>query len=254
MSFKDSLGNRFAGVGRFCTGVASDGDKVRFSTPWDVVPSVLIFPSNLQTSAVGYSNVNIYQMVSASEISTAGFTVNCRSILKAGSGGQVIVNKQFADWNGTDDGGWKEYSYTFPVTSNANSMTFAVSVSGWGHVMEYRDPHYYQYGQCNVDVKWVVDGVAVQDWTNVIYHAQSATVTKNIEKTIPVTGKKNVVFYVKFYGGKTGDGSGDLSYPPCSGTAYVNYYKSDVTTDTVITRGKAGFIAVDPNTVPYRIE
>ena len=72
MTFKDSLNNTFAALGRFCTGVANDGDTVKFASAWDVVPTVLLFPNQLQTSAVGYTNVNIFQHIEPLNITKEG--------------------------------------------------------------------------------------------------------------------------------------------------------------------------------------
>ena len=91
MTFKDSLNNTFAALGRFCTGVGNDGDMIKFASAWDVVPTVFLFPNQLQTSAVGYTNVNIWQHIEPLNITKEGFTVCCQSVLKAGSGGSLGV-------------------------------------------------------------------------------------------------------------------------------------------------------------------
>lgn len=133
MSFIDSRGNAFAGLGRFCTGVVNDGQKVRFNTAWDTSPAVILFPMELQTSAVGYTNVNIYQQVVPYNISNQGFSCLCRSILKAGSGSNIVVNTQVANWYGPNDGSWKWYWYNIPVPSGATnfSITYSANVSRW---------------------------------------------------------------------------------------------------------------------------
>ena len=92
MSFIDSNGHPFAGIGRFCTGIVNDGQTVKFANPWDITPAVFLFPIRLQTSAVGYTNINMYQDVEAINVSENGFTAVCKSVLKAGSGASIPLS------------------------------------------------------------------------------------------------------------------------------------------------------------------
>lgn len=67
------------------------------------------------------------------------------------------------------------------------------------------------------------------------------------------SGASTISIGFQFYGGVNGDGRGDIDKPPCSGTASVLNYSFNTNSDTLLYRGKAGFIAVDPNTVPYSV-
>lgn len=42
--FVDSIGNSFAGIGRFMIGNCSDGKRITFKNPWDVVPNIIMIP------------------------------------------------------------------------------------------------------------------------------------------------------------------------------------------------------------------
>lgn len=42
--FVDSIGNSFAGIGRFMIGNCSDRKRITFSTPWDIIPNVIMIP------------------------------------------------------------------------------------------------------------------------------------------------------------------------------------------------------------------
>lgn len=111
MSFKNKNGGVFSALGAVMVGVAHDGQYVKFNTPWDYAPSVLITPVRLQTSVVGYDKQNIYQVIGATEVTRDGFRVNCRTVLGKGSGGSVPVNARFFSGDGYssqfDDKTWK---------------------------------------------------------------------------------------------------------------------------------------------------
>lgn len=42
--FVDSIGNSFAGIGRFMIGNCSNGKRITFKNPWDVVPNIIMIP------------------------------------------------------------------------------------------------------------------------------------------------------------------------------------------------------------------
>lgn len=250
MIFVDTAGNTFSGIGRFCTGVANDGDKVRFANPWDVVPSVLIFPSNLQTSAVGYSNVNIYQMVSASDVSSAGFTVNCRSILKAGSGGQTTVNRQIINWHCLEDGDNKTYQYTIPIPSTATKLAVRYSIVYSEKAGDGRD--YYNY-YVDTFITWKSNsGEVLKDYQ--LTNRKRIPTSENVTDTLNVSRDSSAILSIRFNGWAEGDHWHDDRSGACAADVTLEMYEVNVTSDTVIARGSAGFIAVDANTVPYRIE
>ena len=167
MIFKDSLNNTFAAIGRFCTGVANDGDTVKFSNPWDVVPTVFLFPNQLQTSAVGYTNVNIYQKVTPTNITKAGFTVCCQSILKSGSGGSFVINNKFGGWSNKEYGCGKVFSYTItvPTTATKAQVNIELGLAGYTSRTRWDGDWWYTYDIAAADIQWLVDGNVYSDYS-----------------------------------------------------------------------------------------
>lgn len=102
MSFVDTAGVAFNTVGRFCTGTASDGQTVTFAKPWDVIPSVFIFPADGQSCAAAYDKQNVRQIMKAINITKAGFQVQCQSVLGSGSTANLdkstITNVSASEW------------------------------------------------------------------------------------------------------------------------------------------------------------
>lgn len=133
MTFKDSLNNTFAALGRFCTGVVNDGDTIKFASAWDVVPSVFLFPIQLQTSAVGYTNVNIWQHIEPLNVTKEGFKVCCQSVLKAGSGGSFVVNTKIADWNLANHKSGQTYTYKLNVPTTATKAQINLTSVLYGY-------------------------------------------------------------------------------------------------------------------------
>ena len=78
MNFYDSNGVKFAGVGRFMIGVAKDGQYIKFTQPWDITPSVIVIPQQLQTSVAGYSTLDLDIISNALELSKKGFRVQVK--------------------------------------------------------------------------------------------------------------------------------------------------------------------------------
>ena len=267
MTFKDSLNNTFAALGRFCTGVANDGDTVKFANAWDVVPTVLLFPNQLQTSAVGYTNVNIWQHIEPLNITKEGFKVCCQSVLKAGSGGSFVVNAKIADWNMTSDGGGKTYTYTFnvPTTATKLQVNLLAALSGTFESERWSDgdddsgyDYYYHYSV--LYVKYDVDGRTYSDYAESAFGSGDGTTNTNISKQISLNNNSRITISVMFRGfhdeddgGKEIDGKGYDFWKNMKGTCTLQSYSVDTASDSVIARGTAGFIAIDPNSCPYTV-
>ena len=268
MTFKDSLNNTFAALGRFCTGVANDDDTVKFASAWDVVPTVFLFPNQLQTSAVGYTNVNIFQHIEPLNITKEGFKVCCQSVLKAGSGGSFVINNKFADWNMTNDGGGKTYSYTFnvPTTATKLQVNLLAALTGKFETERWHDSdddsgYYYYYHYSALYVKYAVDGKVYSDYTESAYGSGNSTTNTNISKQISLNNNSSVTITVMFKGFRDDDddGGGEIDgkgydfWKTMKGTCTLQSYSLDTASDSVIAHGTAGFIAVDPNSCPYTI-
>ena len=259
MIFKDSLNNTFAAIGRFCTGVANDGDTVKFSNPWDVVPTVFLFPNQLQTSAVGYTNVNIYQKVMPTNITKAGFTVCCQSILKSGSGGSFVINNKFGDWSNKEYGCGKVFSYTItvPTTATKAQVNIELGLVGYTSRTKWDDDWWYTDDIAVADIQWLVDGNVYSDYSQAGEKAggDGETFTyMNISKEISLGGKSRITVNIRFKG-LDGDDRSEIKigYGRMKGNCTLKSYSIDTASDSVIARGTAGFIAVDPNSCPYTI-
>lgn len=267
MTFKDSLNNTFAALGRFCTGVANDGDTIKFASAWDVVPTVFLFPNQLQTSAVGYTNVNIWQHIEPLNVTKEGFKVCCQSVLKAGSGGSFVVNTKIANWNMTNDGGGRTYTYTFnvPTTATRLQVNLLAALSGTFETERWHDVdddsgYYYYYHYSVLYVRYDVDGRMYSDYVESAYGSGDGTTNTNISKQISLNNNSKITIYVMFRGfhdeddgGEEIDGKGYNFWKNMGGTCTLQSYSVDTASDAVIARGTAGFIAIDPNSCPYTV-
>lgn len=265
MTFKDSLNNTFAALGRFCTGVVNDGDTVKFANAWDVVPTVFLFPIQLQTSAVGYTNVNIWQHIEPLNVTKEGFKVCCQSVLKAGSGGSFVVNTKIAGWNMTNDGGGKVYKYTFnvPTTATKLQVNLLAALSGkfesdrWDDGDDSGYDYYYHYSV--LYVRYDVDGRMYSDYVESASGSGSGTTNTNISKQISLNSNSRITIYMMFRGfndehnSEITSGQGNKFWKDMGGTCTLQSYSVDTASDSVITRGTAGFIAIDPNSCPYTV-
>lgn len=260
MTFKDSLNNTFAALGRFCTGVVNDNDVVKFANAWDVVPTVFLFPIQLQTATVGYENVNIWQHVEPLSVSKEGFTACCQSVLRAGSGGNFIVNHQFASWRGDTDGNDKWYSYTLNLPANISKISVTCQMTGECYTSRYdagdSDGHEYVddsnittfYLQWRVDGKIVVPKYNAWEYEGEIRH-QYTTGSANESKTFSLNNNSTITCEVCFHGESEYDSNPHGS----RGRVSIVSYTCNTSSDMVIARGTAGFIAIDPNSCPYTV-
>lgn len=265
MTFKDSLNNTFAALGRFCTGVINDGDTVKFANAWDVVPTVFLFPIQLQTSAVGYTNVNIWQHIEPLNITKEGFKVCCQSVLKAGSGGSFVVNTRIASWNMTNDGGGRVYTYTFnvPTTATKAQVNLLATLSGvtesdrWSDGDDSGYDYYYHYSV--LYVRYDVDGRMYSDYVESASGVGDGADNTNISKQISLNSNSRITIYMMFRGfndehnSEITSGQGNKFWKDMGGTCTLQSYSVDTASDSVITRGTAGFIAIDPNSCPYTV-
>lgn len=264
MSFIDSNGHAFAGIGRFCTGTVNDGQTVKFANSWDVTPAVFLFPIRLQTSAVGYTNVNMYQDVEAINVSKEGFTAVCKSILKAGSGASFPLS-----WTCTgakDAGDIPVYKnapasyHTENYSYNINIPTTATHIWITGEVAACRVHYYSSY---NDTIGWdAADKVSItistntgerQGHTNYLDGGNGTDfilvdnngfyrATAGFTFDMAVSNVSTVTVTFSFYG-------------ECYSVSYgkLTSYRTNLDSDVTVCHGTAGFIAIDPNTVPYSV-
>ena len=262
MTFKDSLNNTFASLGRFCSGVANDGDTVKFASAWDVVPTVFLFPNQLQTSAVGYTNVNIWQHIEPLNVTKEGFKVCCQSVLKAGSGGSFVVNQQIGSWNLKDNDNGQTYTYEFNVPTTATKLQVNLTSVLSGYT---RGDHWSDGDDSGVDyydedtvlyAKFALDGKQYSDFSEIARGSGSVNHATNSPIQINLNNNSKVTITIRFNAfDEDGDSiPGHNKYREgMSGTCTLQSYSVDTASDSVIARGTAGFIAVDPNSCPYTV-
>lgn len=262
MTFKDSLNNTFAALGRFCTGVANDGDTVKFASAWDVVPTVFLFPNQLQTSAVGYTNVNIWQHIEPLNITKEGFKVCCQSVLKAGSGGSFVVNTKIADWNLANNKSGQTYTYKLNVPTTATKAQINLTSILAGHTDRSRwsdgDDEgwdYYDYDTV-LYAKYDLNGKTYSNYSEIARSSGSGDLQTNTPKQITLNNNSEITITLMFKafddeGEEINGGNGYLK--DMKGTCTLQSYSLDAAGDSVIAHGTAGFIAIDPNSCPYTV-
>lgn len=261
MSFLDSKGQAFSGIGRFCTGIVNDGQTVKFANPWDITPTVFLFPIRLQTSAVGYTNIDMFQDVEAINVSSSGFTAVCKSILKAGSGANIPLSWECHAGAGSINNDQVEtHSY------NINIPTTATHIWITGEATAVMNHHYYNHGSSFSDYK-AIDKTSITITTNTGQRQEhpnyvsgnegnilgepgtntyyKATKTFTFDMSLSNVSTVTITFSIR--GHTNGPGGAFFNQ---SGGKLISY-RTNLNTDTTICRGTAGFIAVDPNTVPY---
>ena len=262
MTFKDSLNNTFAALGRFCTGVANDGDTVKFASAWDVVPTVFLFPNQLQTSAVGYTNVNIWQHIEPLNITEEGFKVCCQSVLKAGSGGSFVINTKIADWVLATHGSGHTYTYKLnvPTTATKAQINLTSELYGYTKKSHWSDGDdsgwdYYDYDTV-LYAKFAINGTTYSDFAEIGRSSGDGSHNQNFSKQINLNNNSEITITLMFKGFKD-DGTlipdGQGHYYEMKGTCTLQSYSLDAASDSVIAHGTAGFIAIDPNSCPYTV-
>lgn len=258
MSFIDSNGHTFAGIGRFCTGIVNDGQTVKFTNPWDITPTVFLFPIRLQTSAVGYTNINMYQNVEAINVSQSGFTAVCKSVLKSGSNANIPLTWECKGANELHiPGGDSTQTYTY----NIKVPTTVTHIWVTGEVSASRVWHWYNHGSefsnwtandkisitisTNTGVKQEHSGYSNGE-NGVMYMKSGSNTyyrdTKSFTFDMRLSNVSTVTVTFSIYG-------------QCLDSSYgkLTSYRTNLDTDTTVCRGTAGFIAIDPNTVPYSV-
>jgi hypothetical protein len=278
MIFLDSNGNPFSGVGRFCAGTAKDGQTVRFNHPWDVIPTVFAFPISLQTSITGYTNANLYQYISAENVSTSGFDIACRTILKSGSNdahneGSLVNPGKFDIPKG---GITKTVTWSASIPEAASVFNIDGSLLAGGYKTKPQSLQYSGSGGSTLngesyevygDLEVLLDNQSILKKSNYSYYSYesgSAYAATGLPTGVNVEGKSNIkfvatlryIFYIVDYGSEkktnVNSSSGDATWSSYSGLK-INSYGFNVNSDKTICQGTAGFIAIDPNTVPYSV-
>lgn len=274
MIFVDTAGNTFSGIGRFCTGMASDGQYVRFASPWDVTPSVCVFPMEIQTSDVNYEHVNIYQRIRAYNISTAGFNVQCQSILGSGSSSSdVTVNQTIGSWDATTSG---YYSYKDEQFRNdfsgqytpLNTITH-IGITFTIHKINKKFEGYTRWANVDFYMSARINNGATMNFGKIAtlpdyssnWPPTSSDNDYNTGMEVTATWYHEFDFaagatlYFTFYTIGSDSYDGDSANGRCHrGYIEISKIRYSTSQESILKRGTVGFIATDPNTVPYTVE
>ena len=257
MEFHDGNGNVFAMVGAMVMGTVKDGQWVKFTKPWKTVPNVIVSPISLQTSIAGYTSTDLFLDCRPQNVTVNGFQAVCRTVLKAGSGGSIPVNKLVTGSTG------KVGTYTYDgveITIPEGATTFTDNIT-WKLVNESEesgkdhdgDYHYFYGGNAYLDIKIDVNGTnklskrvcsAPQSWNKFTY---SGTDSSSVE----VSSGAKVKIYFVLTREKTlanGFGHADISI-----SITINNYTFNAKADVALASGNAFFLCTDQHNSPYTI-
>ena len=104
MQYRDVAGNTFNIVGKQVIGMAKNGQYVKFTSPWDEVPTVAVVPTTMVVNSPDYATQTITIHSYADQITQNGFYVRCYSGIENASG-VSNVNSQIQQNNITGHDG-----------------------------------------------------------------------------------------------------------------------------------------------------
>ena len=281
MEFHDGNGNTFAMVGAMIMGTVKDGQWVRFTKPWKAVPNVIVTPISLQTAIPGYNSTNLFLDCRPQNVSENGFQAVCRTVLKAGSGGTVPINKSANKNLDELNDGWypnlTSFTYDLSEIKVPDKATHVVINSSWTlenrggiNIRSDDEDDYYEYyfGDAFVDMRIDVNGSTVKtkrlassygsrDRTDNHFHDN---LSGNDSEAITVKGGDTVKVYgvISVQTVKRGD------FNPQYGDTYEGFgwgsasytltnYSFNTTADVPLASGNAFFLCTDQHNSPYTI-
>ena len=254
MEFHDGNGNTFAMVGAIVMGTVKDGQWVRFTKPWKTVPNVIVTPISLQTAIPGYNSTNLYLDCRPQSVTTNGFQAVCRTVLKAGSGGLVPVNK-------TATGHLKSYSMgidgteiTIPEKATTFTINVTWSITNYGEDRTAHEDDYPAFlGPVYLNLKIDVNGTnkvnkrigtaPADDW----YYEK--TFNGGHSETITVSGGDKI----KLYFVATAEKGKWQDFNEADISATIGNYTFNTTADVPLASGNAFFLCTDNHNSPYTI-
>ncbi len=281
MSFKDKNGQAFSVVGRFLTGIAQDGQYVKFTKPWDVVPTVMLIPTTMQTGVASYSASNIYTKCYAENVSKDGFKVRCYSSLGAGSSGMVGINKvesvsipdNEVNSHRISELGWyydhMEYPeyygdivvckkvgmlFNTPIPDTATNAVIRSVVKGFSYIWRGWDGRRYlaTYTSLTVVIEYLANGKVIA--TDSTSSNTEVTILRNLSFPVGSTISIRVTYYARCQ--KDEFGHLDPFMYVFGGTSAKIDIESatvNVNADSVISRGTVAFLVTDTANKQYTI-
>lgn len=277
MEFHDGNGNTFAMVGAMIMGTVKDGQWVKFTKPWKTVPNVIVTPISLQTAIPGYNSTNLYLDCRPQNVTVNGFQAVCRTVLKAGSGGIIPINKTATkDLNELSGYRYKDLtSFTYDISEikipdKATQLTITSSwaLRNLGHLdidsdtSGDHDYYTYYYGDAFVDMRIDVNGSTVKTKRLASSYGQKPTWDHDFDEhksgddseTITVKGGDTIKVYGVFSvqtGSRSGNEYGGFDGGSASYT--LKNYSFNTTADSPLASGNAFFLCTDKHNSPYTI-
>ena len=254
MEFHDGNGNTFAMVGATIMGTVKDGQWVKFTKPWKTVPNVIVTPISLQTSLSNYTSTNLYLDCRPQNVTVNGFQAVCRTVLKAGSGGLVPVNK-------TVTGHLESYSMTIDgteITIPEKATTFTINttwaITNYGEDSTHHEDDYHAFlGPAYLNLKIDVNGTnkvnkrigtaPADDW----YYKK--TFSGGHSETITVSGGDKI----KIYFVATAEKGKWQGFNEADVSATIGNYSFNTTADVPLASGNAFFLCTDKHNSPYTV-
>lgn len=254
MEFHDGNGNTFAMVGAMVMGTVKDGQWVKFTKPWKTVPNVIVTPISLQTGIAEYTSTNLYLDCRPQNVTANGFQAVCRTVLKAGSGGLVPVNKTVTGHTSYETITINGTEITIPEKATTFTINVTWSITNYGEDKTHHEDDFHAYlGPAYLNLKIDVNGTnkvdkrigtaPADDW----YYEK--TFSGGDSETIAVSGGDKIKIYFVVTTGRgnwRGFNEADVS-------ATIGNYSFNITADAPLASGNAFFLCTDQHNSPYTI-
>lgn len=254
MEFHDGNGNTFAMVGAMVMGTVKDGQWIKFTKPWKNVPNVIVTPISLQTGIAEYTSTNLYLDCRPQNVTVNGFQAVCRTVLKAGSGGLVPVNKTVTGHTSYETITIDGTEITIPEKATTFTINVTWSITNYGEDETHHEDDFHAYlGPAYLNLKIDVNGTnkvdkrigtaPADDW----YYEK--TFSGGDSETIAVSGGDKIKIYFVVttgHGNWRGFNEADIS-------ATIGNYSFNTTADAPLASGNAFFLCTDQHNSPYTI-
>lgn len=137
MSVIDSSGNIYSAIRRVCMGMAKNGNYIAFDPPWEVEPSVLVFPQTIVTADTSRSNTIQRLHCYADEISKNGFRIHVYEGIDTTNYttpvNTVILNKTERVNRAYETVGPWDANFSFNIPTGSKEINLVMTVSGTAH-------------------------------------------------------------------------------------------------------------------------
>ena len=254
MEFHDGNGNTFAMVGATVMGTVKDGQWIKFTKPWKTVPNVIVTPISLQTAIAGYNSTNLYLDCRPQNVTVNGFQAVCRTVLKAGSGGSIPVNKTVTGKTTGLTITLNGVEITIPESATTFTCNVSWSITNYGYSRDTHDGDGEDWflGDVFLNLKIDVNGTNKVNKRIGTTDASGFYYEKNFNggdsTSIAVSGGDKVKIYFVATPQDRHDGfnKADISIT-------IGNYTFNTTADAPLASGNAFFLCTDQHNSPYTI-